>query len=188
MYKNKEQQREYDRERKRKSRTNTPETPANVLPEQVECPTHVLPDVTPQDTVSHPHTIQCGAITYQWHDAPAWLQRSYMGSNHKWESMLVCVPDYTRPAILGKVGGALGVGGMDGGCGRGALPSDTNIILKTNPLYPTLDGDRPIGCKPVLDIGLGSGGNPTRVATVKTPITLPSDTQINIKGFTTQCP
>lgn len=81
-----------------------------------------------------------------------------------------------------KVGGGDGVGGMDEVCGMGALPSDTNIILKTNPLYPTLDGDRPIGCKPVLDIGLGSGGNPTRVATVKTPITLPSDTQVILKG------
>jgi hypothetical protein len=136
MYKNKEQQREYDRERKRKSRTNTPETPANVLPEQVECPTRVLPDVTPceevvpGDTVTHPDTIQCGAITYQWYDAPAWLQRSYMGSTRKWESMLVCVPDYTRPAILGKVGGGDGVGGLAVGCASGMLPSDTQVILK----------------------------------------------------------
>jgi hypothetical protein len=111
MYKNKEQQREYDRERKRKSRTNIVESPPNVLPEQEKCPTCVLPDVTPypdyvvpENTthpITHPDAIRCGAIVYQWHDAPTWLQRSYMGSTRKWESMLTCVPDYSRPEVLG---------------------------------------------------------------------------------------
>ena len=128
MYQNKDKQREYDRERKRKSRTKDTETPANVLPEQEECPTHVLPyqDVVPD----HPDTIHCGAITYTWDEAPDWMRKSYMKSTHKWEGMLVCVPDYVRPAILGKVGGGLGVGGRLMECGKGALPSDANIIIK----------------------------------------------------------
>ena len=103
MYKDKEQQREYDRERKRKSRTKPAEQEENVLPD-------VLPyqdDVVPEDMAyptDHPDTIQCGAITYQYKDAPKWLQRSSARSSGKWERMLVCVPEYSRPACLGMGG------------------------------------------------------------------------------------
>jgi hypothetical protein len=125
MYKDEDKRREASRERMRKMRSKDVTPTENVTPD-------VTPyqEVVPEDTVTHPDIIQCGAITYQWHATPSWLQRSYMGSNHKWESMLVCVPDYTRPAILGKVGGGDGVGGLAVGCASGMLPSDTQVILK----------------------------------------------------------
>ncbi len=125
MYKDEEKRKEASRERMRKMRSKDVTPTENVTPD-------VTPyqDVVPEDAVTHPDTIQCGAITYQWHDAPAWLQKSYMGSNHKWERMLVCIPDYVRPSILGKTGGGDGVGGRLMECGKGALPSDANIIIK----------------------------------------------------------
>ena len=136
MYKNKEQEREAARIRKQKQRNKYVTPTANVTPSEENVTPFVEPNVTPcedavpEDTVTHPDTIQCGAITYQWDDAPAWLQKSYMGSNHKWERMLGCIPDYVRPAILGKTGGGLGVGGRQVECGKGALPSDTQINIK----------------------------------------------------------
>lgn len=116
MYQSKDKQREYDRERKRKSRTKPADQGENVLPDTKNVLPNVLPyqDVVPEgDTapIAHPDVIQCGVITYQWQDAPAWLQRSYMGSTRKWERMLCCIPDYTRPACL--------TGGGTGGRGHG---------------------------------------------------------------------
>jgi hypothetical protein len=118
MYKNKDQEREAARIRKQKQRNKDVTPTENVTPFEQDVTPLVTPNVTPyQDDVVpedmtrpivHPDTIQCGIITYQWHDAPAWLQRSYVGSTHKWERLLVCVPDYARPAILGKVGGDRG--------------------------------------------------------------------------------
>jgi hypothetical protein len=111
MYKNEEKRKEASRERMRKMRAK------DVTPSE-----NVTPDVTPYEDVvpdpdiipAHPDVIKCGAITYQWHDAPAWLQRSYMISNHRWVEMLVCVPDYTRPAVLSRQGGGVGVGVAEG--------------------------------------------------------------------------
>jgi hypothetical protein len=107
MYKDKEQQRAAQREWAKKHRQKHVEPEPNVEP-FVEPNVTPYQDAVPEDTVTHPDTIQCGAITYQWDDAPAWLQKSYMGSNHKWERMLGCIPDYVRPAILGKTGGERG--------------------------------------------------------------------------------
>ena len=99
MYKNEGKRREASKERMRKMRAKDVTPKENVTP-------NVTPyqDVVPEDMarpIDHPDTIQCGTVTYQWHEAPAWLQHSYMGSTHKWERLLVCVPDYTRPACMG---------------------------------------------------------------------------------------
>lgn len=114
MYKDKDKQREAQREWARNRRNKSVEPGPNVEPfvePEKEC---VEPNVTPyQDDVvpedmaypaDHPDTIQCGAITYQYKDAPKWLQRSSARSSGKWERMLVCVPEYSRPACLGMGG------------------------------------------------------------------------------------
>ncbi len=107
MYKNEDKRREASKERMRKMRSKDVTPKENVTP----IDQNVTPDVTPyQDDVvpesmayptDHPDTIQCGAITYQYKDAPKWLH-----------------------------GGGDRVGGMDGGAESGSLPFDTNIILK----------------------------------------------------------
>ena len=108
MYKDKDKAREAARIRKQRQRGNvtpfednvTPSgenvTPFEPIPDPDVTPL-VTPNVTPYD---HPDKIQCGAIERNWDDLPDWMQRSYMRSTHKWESMLVCVPDYARPTIL----------------------------------------------------------------------------------------
>jgi len=104
MYKNKEQEREAARIRKQKQRNKDVTPSENVTPFEQDVTPLVTPNVTPyqEEPISgHPDAIRCGAIVYQWHDAPTWLQRSYMGSTRKWESMLTCVPDYSRPEVLG---------------------------------------------------------------------------------------
>ena len=98
MYKDKDKAREASKERMKKWRqkgvTENVTPCADVTPDP---DVFVTPDVTPS---THPEKVQCGAIERNWDDIPDWMQRSYMRSTHKWESMLVCVPDYTRPTIL----------------------------------------------------------------------------------------
>ena len=96
MYKDKSKQKEAVRKAVARHRGVIPDPDvipsegAYVIPEE---DTHVIPS-------THPEKVQCGAIQRNWDDIPDWMQRSYMRSTHKWESMLVCVPDYTRPSIL----------------------------------------------------------------------------------------
>ena len=114
MYKDKEQEREAARIRKQKQRNKNVTPIENVTPFEDNVTPSVTPNVTPyQDDVvpedmvyptDHPDTIQCGAITYQYNDAPKWLQRSSARSTGKWERMLVCAPEYSRPACLGMGG------------------------------------------------------------------------------------
>lgn len=97
MYKDKDKAREASKERMKKWRDGKKGvTLSEPIPDPDVTP-FVTPDVTPYD---HPDKVQCGAIQRNWDDIPAWMKRSYMRSTHKWERMLVCVPDYTRPSIL----------------------------------------------------------------------------------------
>lgn len=105
MYKDKEKAREAARIRKQRQRGNVTPSGENVTPFEPIPDPDVTPLVTPLVTPkvspsTHPEKVQCGAIQRNWDDIPDWMQRSYMRSTHKWERMLVCLPDYSRPTIL----------------------------------------------------------------------------------------